>query len=111
MNNPHKHTIRTVIEARIEQLQILLSSNAVSQIKTEELADEATRADTLAGITVDSALLNKAHQEHNALQRQLSRIDHESFGQCKSCGEEIAIARLAMVPTTQLCIHCAAQQD
>lgn len=112
MTPQDKRLIKQVIEARIAELQQLMRASEVSlPEKSEELADEATRNDTLAGIAVDSALLAKARRELNALQNQLPHLDDEDFGNCESCGEAITTARIAMVPATRLCIACAQQQE
>jgi len=37
----------------------------------------------------------------------LSRIDHDDFGYCFDCDEEIAIRRLKADPTNTKCINCA----
>jgi len=41
----------------------------------------------------------------------LQRIEENEYGYCNECGEEIAAARLAINPTTQLCIQCASAKE
>lgn len=112
MKQKDKLIIKKVIEARIAELQnLLLETHESALQESVELGDEDTRLDTLAGLTVDTALFNKARHELSSLQTQLSHVDDEEFGNCEVCGSEITPARLAMVPTTRLCIHCAQQQE
>lgn len=45
--------------------------------------------------------------------RALGRLtrEPESFGRCRSCGAEIAFARLEALPYTQLCIECKRAEE
>lgn len=40
----------------------------------------------------------------------LARIDAGSYGECISCGEEIAAKRLEAEPDAALCIECASEK-
>jgi DnaK suppressor protein len=44
-----------------------------------------------------------------AIDAALGRIDNGSYGICAVCGEGIAEARLAAMPTTTRCVACATQ--
>ena len=112
MDSKDKLILKKAIESRIAELQHLQTGiETSSRHKSGELMDEATRVDTLSGISVDSALQRKIRQETTALQEQLQRIDSETFGSCEICGEAIPLARLSMVPTARLCITCASLQE
>ena len=37
----------------------------------------------------------------------LKRIEHNDYGYCNECGEDIAIKRLEFDPATTLCFNCA----
>jgi DnaK suppressor protein len=112
MDNSRKVVIRTIIEKRIAELQRILSSSDEEEgVRNEQLSDEATRLDALASLAVDSSLQARAEIDLRLLQRQLQRIDHEEFGLCHLCGEEISANRIASVPATELCITCAEQQE
>jgi len=39
--------------------------------------------------------------------RALRRIEHGTYSQCASCGGEISLERLRLLPTTVLCAGCA----
>ncbi len=112
MDNNRKGVIRTIIEKRIAELERIVSSSSVEEhARTEQLNDEATRFDALANLSVDSKLLARAQVDLSLLRRQLERIDHEEFGQCRLCGVAISANRIASVPATELCIVCAQQQE
>ncbi len=41
-----------------------------------------------------------------AIEDTLSRIDGGKYGFCESCGKEISVNRLKVVPTARLCLNC-----
>ena len=67
----------------------------------EEQAVEAEDDDVLA--SQDAAL----HSEIDAIRAAIRMIDLETYQSCASCGAKIGPARLAVMPTTDLCIDCA----
>lgn len=67
----------------------------------EEQAVEAEDDDVLA--SQDAAL----HSEIEAIRAAIRRIDLGTYQSCASCGAKIGPARLAVMPTTDLCIDCA----
>lgn len=112
MNSNEQQQLKGIIDARIHELKDLVSSNgSLIQEKSEELTDEATRNDTLANLSVDSALLVKSRSELASLRQQLQRIENGTIGECVECGADIPSARQLMVPTTTLCIHCAEKKE
>lgn len=50
----------------------------------------------------------RRRQEIAAIDAALERIATHQFGDCARCGEPIAPARLAIDPTTLVCVRCAA---
>lgn len=48
-----------------------------------------------------------AAQEIAQIDAALNRIDAGNYGVCVKCGEEIAEARLDLLPATPLCRACA----
>jgi len=67
----------------------------------EEQAVEAEDDDVLA--QQDAAL----HGEIEAIRAAIRRIDLGTYQNCSKCGAKISPARLAVMPTTSLCIDCA----
>lgn len=52
------------------------------------------------------ALLARAQAELADVEAALRRIDSEAYGECESCGEPIAPARLRARPEARLCVAC-----
>ena len=46
-----------------------------------------------------------------AIEEALGRIDKETYGVCRDCGERIAEARLNAIPWTRVCIACKEKQS
>jgi DnaK suppressor protein len=45
-----------------------------------------------------------------AIEEALARIDKNTYGACRDCGEPIAEARLRAIPWTRVCITCKEKQ-
>lgn len=112
MNNDEMNKLRTHIEARIDALQAQQESiQPTAAAHIEAIMDEATRLDTLASLSVDTALREKLQRELTALTQQLTRLDNDNIDECLQCGDEIPLARLLMGPTARLCIDCAERSE
>ena len=46
-----------------------------------------------------------------AIEEALWRIDKGTYGICRDCGEQIAPARLNVIPWTRVCITCKEKQN
>jgi len=56
---------------------------------------------------VDRALLQRLKGRAEKLERALSRLGQGTYGICVKCGRPIHPDRLAVLPGTRVCIHCA----
>jgi len=103
---PDTTAIRAKLEARLHEL-----ASRVEHVEEElrapvspsfnEQATERENDEVLEDLE-ESALAEIA-----AIRAALARIDDGSYGECASCGKDIAPARLEAVPQTALCIDCA----
>ena len=86
------------LEARAGRIEAEMAApmNADSEEQATEIADD----DALAG---EDALVIR---EIGAVRAAIGRIDSGHYGQCLSCGEDIAPARLAALPEATLCMDC-----
>jgi len=53
------------------------------------------------------ALKQRAENKVQSLQEALHRADEGDYGACEICHQPIDPARLAILPHTKRCIHCA----
>lgn len=97
MDNKQREILKQQIQQRITELDGLLSTS-----------DDNTQAKQAS--TVDKQITANEKTELMLLKRNLRWLDSEDAGYCQKCDYEIPFARLHAVPTTRLCIQCAAQQ-
>lgn len=75
----------------------------------EALSDDwEEQAQELENEEVLGALDDAARAEIVGIRAALDRIRQGRYGLCTSCGEAIAPRRLQALPTTPLCVDCAA---
>ncbi len=58
-------------------------------------------------LTLAHGILDRIEQ----VERAISRIDEETYGQCERCGNQIPIARLEAFPSATLCVGCKQRQE
>ncbi len=46
-----------------------------------------------------------------AIRAAMDRLEDGTYGECVSCGKDIAPARLEAIPYTALCVDCASAQE
>lgn len=66
-----------------------------------------SRMDALQGQAMSQERLRRRQIQIQNISAALSRIDHEDYGYCAECGNEIPFKRLLFDPATTLCITCA----
>lgn len=66
-----------------------------------------SRMDALQRQAMAEATLRRRQNRRRRIDAALQRIDDGEFGFCQDCGEEIPPARLALDPTTPVCVSCA----
>ena len=76
-------------------------------LDTEPSKDFEERASEREGDEVMESLGNAELVELRQVNDALVRIDKGEYGICAACGEDIAPARLEVVPHTQKCRNCA----
>lgn len=45
------------------------------------------------------------------IERALKKIEKSTYGICESCGDEIPVARLEILPSTRYCVECASNAE
>jgi DnaK suppressor protein len=108
----------------LDQLKKLLEDEKRRILRhLEDLSDTSVQdIDTPSGDSVDIAaleinqnsLVKVGKRELNHLKKidaALQKIEDGTYGECESCGEQIAVARLLARPVAQLCIDCKTAQE
>ena len=65
-----------------------------------------TRLEAMGEKQVNEHALEQAKIRKNRLEYALRKVDDESYGICCECEEEIALARLLLVPESTHCVAC-----
>lgn len=108
----------------LDQLKKLLEDEKRRILRhLEDLSDTSVAdIDTPSGDSVDLAaleinqnsLVKVGKRELNHLKKidaALQKMEDGTYGECESCGEQIAVARLLARPVAQLCIDCKTAQE
>jgi DnaK suppressor protein len=71
--------------------------------------EESAQKDNITRLT--SRLKERDRQKIREIDAALDRLTVGTYGKCEKCGQNIGIARLRALPTTKLCIGCAAARE
>ena len=70
-----------------------------------------SRMDALQGQAMSQEQARRRQFELQRIAAALRHLDDGEYGDCRDCGEPIAVRRLEMDPAATLCIHCAAARE
>lgn len=102
-----KHdAVRTQLQERLTELlgrvgKIEGDLRSTHDRDSQERASEMENDEVLEGL--DEMSLAEVQQIREALQR----IENGNYGICSNCGQPISAARLAAVPSSDICVVCA----
>ncbi len=66
-----------------------------------------SRMDAIQGQAMHNAIAERRHKTLQRIDHALKNLADGEFGYCLNCGDDIALKRLELDPTTALCTHCA----
>ena len=98
--------VRSQLEKRLVELndRVALIEHERAEPMSADSAEQAVEAEDDEVLALQDDVL---HQEIAAIVGAIRRIETGTYGNCASCGVGIELARLAVLPTTSLCIDCA----
>lgn len=77
-------------------------------IGPENAIGRVSRMDAINNKSVMEAALRMARLDLDAMHAALRRLDTgEAVGICERCGKQIPFQRLALIPGSTKCVHCA----
>jgi DnaK suppressor protein len=106
MDAPQIQRLKMMLEMRQRELRLSIEHQRQSARRAEVEPDAVDQA---VSSNEKESLLQRSNREKGLLlqvESALGRIRDGSFGQCHSCGNEIAGVRLEAVPWTRYCIEC-----
>jgi DnaK suppressor protein len=101
---------RAALVARRQELLRLAASSAEARQPVEldqSRVGRLSRMDALQSQAMSVETDRRRKVELQQIEAALSRIGDGDYGYCVNCGEAIASKRLALSPTTPVCIDCA----
>jgi len=90
---------------------VALAETGAAATQTVELdqsrVGRLSRMDALQGQAMSQEAGRRREQELVRISKALKRLELGEYGECTSCGEDIAAGRLEIDPAAILCIRCA----
>ena len=103
------HLRRKLLDRRAEiarEDELAAAARAPVELDQDSVG-RLSRMDALQIQAMALAHQRRRQSERAMIDAALRRIDEGEYGYCITCGEEIAEARLANMPTVTACIACA----
>ena len=98
--------LRSKIKRTIDKIERM--RQMTQPISPENSIGRVSRMDAINNKSVMEAALRTAEEELNAMQSALRRLDtDENFGRCDRCRKPIPFKRIALLPGSTKCVHCA----
>lgn len=98
-----------------EKNKILRHLEQLTDSSEESLESGTGDSVDLAALEINQVNLQKIGKRETFLLKKidlaLKKIEDGTYGECESCGEQIAVARLMARPVAQLCIDCKNEQE
>lgn len=94
---------RAQLQGDVTELQNEAFSDETQQVSTNHLADGAFEQYEQEFAL---SMIENETEELKEIARAIEKIDRGEYGVCESCGIDISIERLRVMPYTRICIHC-----
>lgn len=98
--------LKRQLEEKLARLQERMDSIR-RDVGKEHSLDAVEQAQERENDQVVDAIGVETAQSLREIQAALARLEAGGYGICERCGEEIAPARLAVLPEAVLCVRCA----
>ena len=109
MSNQYEE-FRQRLQARQDELERRVA-NITRDVTRKASADWSEQAQERENDEVLDALGNEAVAELRLIQKALERIEEGDYEICAGCGADIPMARLEIMPYTDLCVKCAEDKE
>ncbi|MCZ6871810.1 MAG: TraR/DksA family transcriptional regulator [Gammaproteobacteria bacterium] len=106
--------LRDRLIERREELQSLqqMGEDATKPVELDQSrVGRLSRVDALQSQAMSVEAQRRRQAELKRIAAALDRMDEDDYGDCESCGEEIAPARLMVDPAATHCIKCATEAE
>jgi len=109
MTNKERNSIQEKIKHDIKKLkqQIEILKEKTQPVAPDCSLGRLTREEELNEQMMNKGILNEATLTLTRLKNALKRVNHEMFGICIVCEEEIDVERMLVRPESVRCVECA----
>ena len=110
MTDKEKEMLRKRLEQKIARTRkkIERMEDMTQPIGPENAIGRVSRMDAINNKSVMEAALRSSREELDDMEVALRHIDTDpNFGVCEKCKKPIPIQRLAFLPGSRYCVHCA----
>ena len=115
MTAPQLQTLKTLLHARLHDLEAQMAQNRANLAPAENTAGSVSQDENarLANQTreINTTLSALEAQELARINRALEALDDGSYGHCDECGCLIPFERLKIEPMTQHCVQCKSKRE
>src|SRR5210317_870195 len=113
MQEVEKKKLANQIRDKIESVKedIISYSERTQPVAPDDAIGRLTRMDAIGNKSINEAALREARNTLAKLERALKMIDRPGFGMCRECEEPIPLARLMIMPESDMCVDCAEEMD
>lgn len=105
----NKADIKDHIAKKIRQLEEYVRElkELTQPVAPDVAIGRVSRMDAINNKSVNDAALRQAKEKLHGLHHAYENIDNPSFGVCTSCGGEIPLGRILIVPESTKCMRCS----
>jgi DnaK suppressor protein len=109
MQEQDKRKLARQIKEKIETTKkdIISYAERTQPVAPDDAIGRLTRMDAIGNKSINEAALREARNTLAKLERALKMIDRPGFGICIECEEPIPIARMMIMPESDMCVECA----
>ena len=113
MQEAEKEKLAGQIREKIETVKedIVSYAELTQPVAPDDAIGRLTRMDAIGNKSINEAALREARNTLAKLERALKMIEQPGFGLCRECEEPIPLARLTIMPESDMCVDCAEELD
>ena len=107
MNDTQREHFRSILQAwKRELMEEVDRTVHHMQDEAANFPDPNDRATQESEFSMELRARDRERKLIRKIDETISKLDHDDYGYCESCGVEIGIRRLEARPTAALCIDC-----
>ena len=111
MKQEERAAIKVQLEKKLVRIdkEIIELKDLTAPVAPDCAIGRVSRMDAINNRSVNEAALRKKQEQQRAIKFALTQINSDSFGKCVSCGNEIPIGRIILMPESIKCVRCASR--